>query len=119
MIQQIVERERMLEEIERREKERYKQETKQYLLNFKSRVNETKANQEELDRILKEEMEKQFQKRLREWKLEDQNRTELIYEIYRGREEALQYKKMMKDRELAEKEAVREELGMDQELFQR
>jgi len=68
MVDNIVNREIMLDHLEAEYKERQKRETREFLLNFKNRTNELHTQEAELERLIKEEMDKQYRKQQEQWK---------------------------------------------------
>lgn len=52
-------------------KERQKKETRDFLLNFKNRTNELNNDENELNRLIEEENERQWKKRMDVWQKEE------------------------------------------------
>lgn len=99
MIDDIVERERQIAMAEAAEKERHKQETIEYLKNFKNRSDEVKLNQDHLDKLLEEEREKQWKKQKDQWEKEEKARINLLYDVYNDRAKAIGHKQRLKEEE--------------------
>lgn len=110
MVEDILQREKMLDQLEIESKNRYKQETKDYLKNFKNRSDELKLDQDHLDKLLKEERDKQWQKRQDQWDKERNAQVKLIHEVYDDRARALYYKKDQEQEALRLKNLEREAL---------
>lgn len=95
-------------------RERYREETKNFLLNFKNRSNELKLNQDHIDKLLNEEMERQAKKRQDQWDKEQNDRIRLMTDVYATRADAVAYKKKLEEdhrrKKDVEKDAVTEEL---------
>lgn len=113
MIDDIVERERQIALAEAAEKERHKQETRDYLKNFKNRSNELKLNQDLLDKLLEEERNKQWKKRQDQWDKEEKARVNLLYDVYGDRARAIELRKREEEEEARRKEAERQEVTME------
>ena len=69
-------------------KERQKKETRDFLLNFKNRTNELNNDENELNRLIGEEDERQWKKRMDVWQREEvlkkKNILEIIIFFYSG-----------------------------------
>lgn len=100
-------------------RERYKEETKNYLLNFKNRSNELKLNQDHIDKLLQEEMERQAKKRQDVWDKEQQARINLMTDVYANRAEAVGYKKNLQDEELRRKEREKQQVTEELDVLKR
>lgn len=97
-------------------REIYKEETKNFLLNFKNRSNELKLNQDHIDKLLNDEMERQWKKRQDQWDKEMNARINLMTDVYHNRADAVHYKKETAAEELRRKE--REKQQVTEELEQ-
>ena len=84
-IKSIIQKEERQDQIEKDLKEKAKQETRNFLLNFKNRSNELNVYEEELERLIHEEAEKQWAHRQAQWKKEQDARIKLMYEVYDNR----------------------------------
>jgi len=62
-------------------KERQKKETRDFLLNFKNRTNELNNDENELNRLIGEEDERQWKKRMDVWQREEVLKKKNILEI--------------------------------------
>lgn len=66
-----------------------------------------------MDRLLAEEMEKQWQKRQDQWDKEYQAKVKLLHEVYQDREQALHYKQNVYDKEQLQKEMEKDLVTKD------
>lgn len=114
MVAEIVRREMMLDQLDAEKAARYREETKAFLLNFKNRANELKLDQDYLDRLLKEEQDRQYAKQKAQWDKDEQARINLLYDVYGDRAKAIEHKKKMREEELRlkliEKQQVTEDI---------
>lgn len=114
-VRQIVSKEQILDQLDQEKKDKYKADTRAFLLNFKNRANEAQLNQDHLDVLLKEENDKQQRKMQEKWDREENARVDLMRDVYKNREEALYYKKDILDNAQREKEMekseVRQQIG--------
>ena len=110
MVDQIVERERLLGILEAQEKERHKKETRDYLKNFKNRSNELQTDQDYLDKLLEEEKEKQWKKQKDQWDREERARVNLLHDVYNDRARALEHKKALREEDARQKMLERQEV---------
>ena len=117
MVDQIIEKERQMALLEEQEKERHKQETINYLKNFKNRSNELKMNQDYLDKLLQEEQEKQWRKQQSQWDKEEKARINLLYDVYGNRAKAVEFKQKQRQEELRQKELEKMKLTSDIQSF--
>lgn len=113
MIDQNVNKEQMLDHLEREAKERQKRETRDFLLNFKNRTNEYHTQEAELERLIKEEMDKQYKRREDQWKKEEDARIKLMYDVYGSMEKDIQLKKDVKQAETVQKEVEKDQVTQD------
>jgi len=113
MIENNVNREKMLDQIEREYKERQKKETRDFLLNFKNRTNELHTQEAELQRLINEEMDRQHKKQQDQWKKEEDARIKLMYEVYDSRAVDLDRKKQLSVEEKIGKEVEKEKTTQD------
>lgn len=115
---EIIEKERILDQLDQEKKDKYKKETREFLLNFKNRGDEAKQGQEHLDTLLKVEMEKQWNKRQDHWDKEQDARVKLLHEVYADRERALRYNKNIRTREVDEKDLEKVQVCNAVETFE-
>jgi hypothetical protein len=86
------------------------------LLNFKNRSNELKLNQDHIDQLLNDEMERQWKKRQDQWDKDTQGRVNLMTDVYENRADAVHYKRDIEAEERRRKE--REKQQVTEELDQ-
>jgi fatty acid-binding protein DegV len=63
MIQRVLEHESAIARMEQEVKQKQKEETKQFLLNFKNRANEFNSNDKLRERLIEEENARQWERR--------------------------------------------------------
>lgn len=80
-IQSVISREKALDKLEEEIRERQKKETRDFLLNFKNRTNELNNDENELNRLIGEEDERQWKKRMDVWQREEVLKKKNILEI--------------------------------------
>jgi hypothetical protein len=114
LISVIVNKEKALDEIDRKEKERKKQEffhNKKYLEYI---INKKKEEEAWMDKIVKDEADKKWRKEQEEWVKQENARIELLKQVYKEREEAIKYKKYVA---VAEREDIlKERIVLDEEI---
>jgi len=113
MIRQIMQREQMLDQLDKESRERQKQETKEFLLNFKNRSNEYHTQENELERLVQEEDQRQWQKRMDIWKKEEEGKIKLMHQVYDARAKDVYHKKDMKVAETKQKEVEKQVVTKD------
>jgi len=113
MVDNIVEREKMLDHLEREYKERQKKETRDFLLNFKNRTNEYNTQEAELQRLINEEMEKQHQRQKAVWDKEEAARIKLMHEVYDSRATDINRKQQFTVEEKVRKEVEKDVVTKD------
>eukprot|EP01017_Pseudomicrothorax_dubius_P039086 TRINITY_DN5950_c0_g2_i1.p1 TRINITY_DN5950_c0_g2~~TRINITY_DN5950_c0_g2_i1.p1 ORF type:complete len:485 (+),score=193.00 TRINITY_DN5950_c0_g2_i1:127-1581(+) len=113
-IARTIAREKALQELEQEERARVRKETHDYLWNFKNRTDEYHTHEQELERIVREENEKQWRKREEQWKKEEDARIKLLYDVYRNREADVMKKRQ--EREEEERLALQEKTVVNQSL---
>jgi len=113
MVDNIVNREKMLDHLEAEYRERQKRETREFLLNFKNRTNELHTQEAELERLVHEEMEKQYRKQQEQWKKEEDARIKLMYQVYDSRAADIDRKHQIASDIKVEKEVEKDTLTKD------
>ena len=58
-------------------------------------MNQKKEAELWMDKIAQEEADKAYKKEMEEWQKEENKRIQLLKDVYKGREEALRYKKQV------------------------
>jgi len=114
LIDAIVNKEKALDDIDKKEKERKKQEfyqNKQYLEFI---MNQKKEAEAWMDQIVKDEADKQWRKEQEAWMKQENARIELLKRVYKEREDAIKYKKYVAQ---AERESIsNERIVLDEEI---
>ncbi len=82
-------------------------------MNFKNRSNELKLNQDHIDKLLHDEMERQNKKRQDQWDKEHQNRVNLMTDVYSNRWDAVMHKKQIEADELRKKELEKQQVTQE------
>ena len=99
LIDSIVAKEQALDLIDKQEKERKIKEfyeNKKYLEYVMNRKKEAELW---MDKIAQEEADKEYKKEMEEWKKQEDKRIQLLKDVYKGREDALKYKKQQIENE--------------------
>ena len=114
MINDILVKERALNEIDRLEKLRKKEELlkNQEFLQYKMKLK--KEEEEWMDKLAEEEREKQYQKEQEKWLKEQAARIELMKDVFRDRAEAIMRKKNIEEEE--KKELIKEREIINKEI---
>ena len=99
LIESIVAREKALDLIDKKEKERKIKEFKQNKKYLEYIMNQKKEAEIWMDKITQAEADREYKKEQEKWRQEDQKRIELLKDVYKGREEALIYQKKLKEEE--------------------
>ena len=99
LIESIVAREKALDLIDKKEKERKIKEFKQNKKYLEYIMNQKKEAEIWMDKIAQAEADREYKKEQEKWRQEDQKRIELLKNVYKGREEALIYQKKLKEEE--------------------
>lgn len=114
LINVIVNKEKALDEIDRKEKDKKKQEffhNKKYLEYVMDKKKEEEAW---MDRIVKEEADKKWRKEQEVWIKQENARIELLKQVYKEREEAIKYKKIVATAE--REDIIKERIVLDEEI---
>ena len=106
LIESILAREKALDLIDKKEKEKKVKEFEQNKKYLEYVMNQKKEAEIWMDKIAQEESDKSYKKEQEEWMKEDAKRIELLKDVYKGREKALLYQKKLKE---DEKNAILEE----------
>ena len=106
LIESILAREKALDLIDKKEKEKKVKEFEQNKKYLEYVMNQKKEAEIWMDKIAQEEADREYKKEQEEWIREDAKRIELLKDVYKGREEALKYQKKLKE---DEKNAILEE----------
>ena len=114
MVDEIVKKERALDEIDRIEKLRKKEELKKNSDFLKYKMQLKKEEEAWMDKIAEEEAEKQYQKEQKQWLKEQAARIELMKEVYKSRAEEIMRKKNLEEKE--KQELIKEREILDKEI---
>ena len=114
MIADILKKERALDEIDRIEKLRKKEELKKSSDFLKYKMQLKKEEEAWMDKIAEEESEKQYQKEQKQWLKEQAARIELMKEVYKSRAEEIMKKKNLEEKE--KQELIKEREILDKEI---
>lgn len=89
------------------------------MLNFKNRSNELKLNQDHIDKLLKDEMERQWKKRQDQWDKETQARINLMTDVYHNRGDAVQYHRDLEAEERRRKDQEKQQVTAELEQLKK
>ena len=114
MISEILKKERALDEIDRMEKLKRKDELMKNSEFLKYKMQLKKEEEEWMDKLADEEREKQYEKEQKQWLKEQAARIELMKEVYRSRAEEIMRKKNLEEKE--KEELIKEREILDKEI---
>ena len=103
LLREMKEREEMQDKLDKEKIARQKEETRQFLLNFKDRRGELNTLDELERKLIAEENDKQQKKREAVWRAEEEARIRLMYEVYAARDQKIKRKKNYLDEKLTKK----------------
>ena len=95
LIDSIVAKEKALDLIDKKEKEKKIKEFHENKKYLEYVMNQKKEAELWMDKIAQEEADKAYKKEMDEWQKEENKRIQLLKDVYKGREEALRYKKQV------------------------
>ena len=110
LVDSIVAKEKALDLIDKQEKEKKIKEFHENKKYLEFVMNRKKEAELWMDKIAQEEADKEYRKEMEEWKKEEDKRIQLLKDVYKGREEALKYKKEQMEYEKNMKIQEREDL---------
>ena len=110
LIDSIVAKEKALDLIDKQEKERKINEFHENKKYLEYVMNQKKEAELWMDKIAQEEADKEYRKEMEEWKKEEDKRIQLLKDVYKGREDALRYKKQLLEDEKNIMKQERQEL---------
>lgn len=113
LIDSIVEKEKALDNIDKQEKERKINEFHQNKKYLEYIMNQKKEAEAWMDKIAQEEADKEYQKEQQKWMIEEGKRIEMLKNVYKGRENAVMYKKEAKETEKKQIEVERTALDAE------
>lgn len=111
MVLDKIEQEKILDQLDLEKKQAYAEETRKFLLNFKNRADEAKQNQDLLDNLLQQEVDKQYMKQKEQWDREEAARIKLMHEVYDDRANSLYLREDQRKKELLDKENEKVQLS--------
>ena len=114
MISEIVKKERALDEIDRMEKLKKKDELLQNAKFLQYKMKLKNEEEEWMDKLADEERERQYQKEQNQWLKEQAARIELMKEVYKSRAEEIMRKKNLEEKE--KQELIKEREILDKEI---
>ena len=114
MINDILKKERALDEIDRLEKLKKKDEILKNSEFLQYKMKQKKEEEEWMDKLAEEEREKQYQKEQEKWLKEQAARIELMKDVFKDRAEAIMRKKNIEEEE--KKELLKEREILDREI---
>ena len=114
LIESIVAREKALDLIDKKEKERKIKEFKQNKKYLEFIMSKKKEAEIWMDTIAQAEADREYKKEQEKWRQEDQKRIELLKDVYKGREQALIYQKKLKEDE--KNSVIQERTILDDEI---
>ena len=99
LIDSIVAKEQALDLIDKQEKEKKVKEFYENKKYLEYVINQKKEAELWMDKIAQEEADKEYKKEMEEWKKQEDKRIQLLKDVYKGREDALKYKKQQIENE--------------------
>jgi hypothetical protein len=99
LIDSIVAKEQALDLIDKQEKEKKIKEFYENKKYLEYVINQKKEAELWMDKIAQEEADKEYKKEMEEWKKQEEKRIQLLKDVYKGREDALKYKKQQIENE--------------------
>ena len=114
MISEVLKKERALDEIDRMEKLRKKEDLLKNSEFLKYKMKQKKEEEEWMDKLADEERERQYEKEQKQWLKEQAARIELMKDVYRSRAEEIMRKKNLEEKE--KQELIKEREILDKEI---
>ena len=99
LIDSIVAKEKALDLIDKQEKERKVKEFYENKKYLEYVINQKKEAELWMDKIAQEEADKDYKKQMEDWKKQEDKRIQLLKDVYKGREDAIKYKKQQLENE--------------------
>ena len=99
LIDYIVAKERALDLIDKKEKEKKIKEFHENKKYLEYVMNQKKEAELWMDKIAQEEADREYKKEMEEWQKEENKRIQLLKDVYKGREDAIRYKKQQLENE--------------------
>ena len=99
LIDSIVAKEKALDLLDKQEKERKIKEFHENKKYLEYVINQKKEAELWMDKIAQEEADREYKKEMEEWQKEENKRIQLLKDVYKGREDAIRYKKQQLENE--------------------
>ena len=99
LIDSLVAKEKALDLIDKQEKERKVKEFYENKKYLEYVINQKKEAELWMDKIAQEEADKDYKKQMEDWKKQEDKRIQLLKDVYKGREDAIKYKKQQLENE--------------------
>jgi hypothetical protein len=110
LVDSIVAKEKALDLIDKQEKERKIKEFAENKKYLEYVMNQKKEAEAWMDKLAQDEADRHYKKEMDEWQKEEDKRIQLLKDVYKGREDALRYKKQQLENEKNLMKQEREEL---------
>ena len=110
LVDSIVAKEKALDLIDKKEKERKIKEFAENKKYLEYVMNQKKEAEAWMDKLAQDEADRHYKKEMDEWQKEEDKRIQLLKDVYKGREDALRYKKQQLENEKNLMKQEREEL---------
>ena len=110
LIDSNVAKEKALDLIDKQEKERKIKEFAENKKYLEYVMNQKKEAEAWMDKLAQDEADRAYKKEMEEWQKEENKRIQLLKDVYKGREDALRYKKQQQENEKNLMKKEREEL---------
>ena len=110
LVDSIVAKEKALDLIDKQEKERKIKEFAENKKYLEYVMNQKKEAEAWMDKLAQDEADRAYKKEMEEWQKEEDKRIQLLKDVYKGREDALRYKKKQLENEKNLMKQEREEL---------
>ena len=99
LVDSIVAKEKALDLIDKQEKEKKIKEFNENKKYLEYVMNQKKEAELWMDKIAQDEADRAYKKEMDEWQKEENKRIQLLKDVYKGREDALRYKKQQQENE--------------------
>ena len=110
LVDSIVAKEKALDLIDKQEKEKKIKEFAENKKYLEYVMNQKKEAEAWMDKLAQDEADRAYKKEMDEWQKEEDKRIQLLKDVYKGREDALRYKKQQLENEKNLMKQEREEL---------
>ena len=110
LVDSIVAKEKALDLIDKQEKEKKIKEFAENKKYLEYVMNQKKEAEAWMDKLAQDEADRHYKKEMDEWQKEEDKRIQLLKDVYKGREDALRYKKQQLENEKNLMKQEREEL---------